>query len=77
MPQVGFEPTIPVFKRAKTVHDFDRPATVVGRYGHTFPNMWVRKNITPYYSWNEQPYSLSCSSGTVSSDVAIPVYPIW
>jgi hypothetical protein len=30
MPQLGFEPTIPVFERAKTVHASDRAATVVG-----------------------------------------------
>jgi hypothetical protein len=30
MPQVGFEPTIPVFKRAKTVHALDRAPTVIG-----------------------------------------------
>jgi hypothetical protein len=30
MPQVGFEPTIPVFERAKTVHALDRTATVIG-----------------------------------------------
>jgi hypothetical protein len=30
MPRVGFEPTIPVFKRAKTVHALDRAATVIG-----------------------------------------------
>jgi hypothetical protein len=30
MPQVGFEPTIPVFERAKTIHAIDRPATVIG-----------------------------------------------
>jgi hypothetical protein len=29
-PQVVFEPTIPVFERAKTVHELDRVATVVG-----------------------------------------------
>jgi hypothetical protein len=28
---VGFEPTIPVFQRAKTVHALDRAATVIGR----------------------------------------------
>jgi hypothetical protein len=27
---MGFEPTIPVFERAKTVHDLDRVATVIG-----------------------------------------------
>jgi hypothetical protein len=30
MSQVVFEPTIPVFERAKTVHDLDRKATVIG-----------------------------------------------
>jgi hypothetical protein len=30
MPQVGFEPTIPVFERAKPVHDLDRAVTVIG-----------------------------------------------
>jgi hypothetical protein len=30
MPRVGFEPTIPVFKRAKKVHALDRPAAVIG-----------------------------------------------
>jgi hypothetical protein len=30
MPQMGFEPTIPVFKRAKAVHALDRAATVIG-----------------------------------------------
>jgi hypothetical protein len=30
MPQVGFEATIPVFERAKTLHALDRAATVIG-----------------------------------------------
>jgi hypothetical protein len=30
MPQVTFEPTIPVFERTKTVHALDRTATVIG-----------------------------------------------
>jgi hypothetical protein len=30
MPLVGFELTIPEFKRAKTVHALDRAATVIG-----------------------------------------------
>jgi hypothetical protein len=30
MPLVGLEPTIPVFKRAKTFHALDRAATVTG-----------------------------------------------
>jgi hypothetical protein len=35
MPRVGFEPTIPVFERAKTVHALDCAATVIG-YTVTF-----------------------------------------
>jgi hypothetical protein len=31
-PLVGFEPTIPVFERAKTVHALDRAANVVGSH---------------------------------------------
>jgi hypothetical protein len=30
MPCVGFEPTIPAFERAKTVHALDRAAAVIG-----------------------------------------------
>jgi hypothetical protein len=29
MPQAGFEPTIPVFERMKTVHVLNRAATVI------------------------------------------------
>jgi hypothetical protein len=31
MPQVEFEPMIPVFERAKTVRALDRAATVIGQ----------------------------------------------
>jgi hypothetical protein len=30
IPQVGFQPTIPVFKQAKTLYALDRAATVIG-----------------------------------------------
>jgi hypothetical protein len=30
MTQLGFEPTIPVLERAKTVHALDRASTVIG-----------------------------------------------
>jgi hypothetical protein len=32
MPYVGFETTIPEFKRAKTIHALDRAATVTSWY---------------------------------------------
>jgi hypothetical protein len=35
MPRVGFEPTIPAFERAKTVHALDREDTVIG-----WCNLW-------------------------------------
>jgi hypothetical protein len=37
MPSAGFEPTIPAFVRAKTVHALDRAATVIGLVYHTEP----------------------------------------
>jgi hypothetical protein len=38
MPQVGFETTIPVFEREKTVHALDCTATVVGCKVHLLSN---------------------------------------
>jgi hypothetical protein len=35
MPRVGYESTIPVFERAKTVHASDRAATVIGSIDNT------------------------------------------
>jgi hypothetical protein len=35
MPCVGFEPTIPMFKQAKTFHALDRAATVIGLYEYS------------------------------------------
>jgi hypothetical protein len=32
MPRVGFEPTIPLFERVKTVHVLDCAATVMGYF---------------------------------------------
>jgi hypothetical protein len=32
MPWVEFEPTIPAFDQAKTVHALDRTATVIGQF---------------------------------------------
>jgi hypothetical protein len=35
MSRVGFEPTIPVFERAKTIHALDAAATAIGCYMST------------------------------------------
>jgi hypothetical protein len=37
MPRVGFEPTIPVFERAKADHALDRAAAVIGILSPTAP----------------------------------------
>jgi hypothetical protein len=37
MPQVVFEPTTPVFERAKIVHALDRAATEIGTNFHITP----------------------------------------
>jgi hypothetical protein len=39
MAQVGFEPTIPVFERAKTVHALDRAVTAIGNISKYKPNL--------------------------------------
>jgi hypothetical protein len=39
MTGVGFEPTIPVFERAKIVYALDRSATVIGRAENSFPEV--------------------------------------
>jgi hypothetical protein len=39
MPRVGFEPTIPVFERAKTVHALDRAVIVLGSSFFLCPNI--------------------------------------
>jgi hypothetical protein len=45
MPWVGFEPTIPVFERAKTVHALDRAATVIGELHTTnWGGTWQKQN---------------------------------
>jgi hypothetical protein len=39
MPWVGFEPTTPVFQRARTFHAPDRTATVIGLIAYTLHNL--------------------------------------
>jgi hypothetical protein len=41
MPRVGFEPSIPVFERAKTVHALDRAATMIGNTNTTAPLLFL------------------------------------
>jgi hypothetical protein len=40
MPRVGFEPTIPVFERAKKFHALDGAAIVIGLIYHTAPILY-------------------------------------
>jgi hypothetical protein len=42
MPQMGFEPIIPVFEQAKTFHASDHVATVISKYnGYTIKSEFV------------------------------------
>jgi hypothetical protein len=52
MPQAGFDPTIPVFERAKTVHALDRAVTEakfvtfkINRYAGSFIMVLNRANL--------------------------------
>jgi hypothetical protein len=75
MPPVGFETTIPVFERAKTVHALDRAATVIGTVCFTL----VSKLSCVVISWRHtQPIAcvrvrtrLSISVTTVSAVTVI------
>jgi hypothetical protein len=58
MTRVGFESTIPVFERAKTVHASDSAATVIGSFVNTtlvysakssFP-AWIGTEWRDYYT---------------------------
>jgi hypothetical protein len=44
MPRVGFQPTIPVFKRVKMVHALDRAATVIDFSSSHLPKSSVTTN---------------------------------
>jgi hypothetical protein len=61
MSRVGFEPMIPAFERAKTVHALDRAATVIG-----FSSIYVAL----LYSYRKLHVSL------IHTDVAIRLMPV-
>jgi hypothetical protein len=50
MPCVGFEPTIPVFERAKRVHALDRVATVTGNL-HNYRHANLESHMTKNHSF--------------------------
>jgi hypothetical protein len=43
---VGFEPTIPAFERAETVHALDRAGTVIGKLAYNQTKMSFSQNIS-------------------------------
>jgi hypothetical protein len=48
MLRVGFEPTISVFERAKTVHGLERAATVIGSISSYRPTIWEADSAVKY-----------------------------
>jgi hypothetical protein len=68
IPRVGFEPTITVFERPKTVHALDRVSTVIGMSQPDCKNLCAfsgeqpgRKTQTIFVLCMELPYSHHCS----------------
>jgi hypothetical protein len=60
MPQVGFEPAIPVLERATTVHALDRAAAVIGCQIFTVtPNRGKKSPWRPMYRRLVGPQSFS------------------
>jgi hypothetical protein len=45
MPQVGFETTIPVFERVKTVHALGRADTMIGFSIYTLPQRYTNERV--------------------------------
>jgi hypothetical protein len=45
MTWMGFEPTIPVFERANTVHALGRAATVIGRPHISIVKLWDKRSL--------------------------------
>jgi hypothetical protein len=52
MPWVGFEPTVPVFERAKTVHALDRSGTVIASSTYTLS----KTSLTWRHTFSMLPY---------------------
>jgi hypothetical protein len=70
MPRVGFEPTIPVFERAKTVHALDRAATVIGLQLCSSLNMTRTEN---FERWNLRIFIYMSFSGNLLQKVLSPI----
>jgi hypothetical protein len=65
MPRVGFEPTIPVFERAKTVHAIDRRATAIGLIQYYAPKLFAGVRAT-----------FSNKTGILISPVRLLMHPV-
>jgi hypothetical protein len=50
MPSVGFEPTIPAFEQAKTVHALDLAVTVIGSSWKYYVEIEIKGTWTESYS---------------------------
>jgi hypothetical protein len=80
MPRVGFQPTIPVFERARTFRVLDRAVTVIGwpRIGYCYCSAYVTQGTISclvihgavwladgYFHWSEEFRSSPFLSDTV------------
>jgi hypothetical protein len=68
MPEVEFEPTIPVFQRAKTVHALDRAATVIDNFMFIDVSNVIQTDggkVRPNY-WNRAETAINCGNGRLT-----------
>jgi hypothetical protein len=75
MPQMGFEPTIPVFEWAKTVHALDRAAAVIYSYDLS-TNLFNNEEIsTTGHVTKKVPHNLMLFQNVVKLKYIIRISP--
>jgi hypothetical protein len=79
MPWVGFEPMMPAFEWAKTVHALDRAATVIGsiNYIARYNYYWAQLRTTPWCMEKWRLSSTILDKGTLWKCVVSPQYPLY
>jgi hypothetical protein len=82
MPQVGLEPTTPVFERSKTVHALDRAATMTGPGRFTLGEIALGTNciegrVYPWVRQDRQDDLAPTENGTSAVQPVVNRYTDW
>jgi hypothetical protein len=82
MPWVGFEPMIPAFERAKTVHALDRAATVIGptlyyppKSNYFRPHASQSFNLSTF--WNQCSQIAPLNKRRINMEIFIDIQAYW